>query len=73
MKKVVFILFIFITLSIYSQQTTFDKTLGKENAETLNSLIENFETKTLKKEYPNLTTENSYKEFLKIIIQKIIQ
>jgi|TARA_B110000046_G_scaffold154032_1_gene163788 hypothetical protein len=65
MKKVVFILFIFITLSIYSQQTAFDKTLGKENAETLNSLIENFETKTLKKEYPNLTTENSYKEFLK--------
>ena len=65
MKKVVFILFIFITLSIYSQQTAFNKTLGKENAETLNSLIENFETKTLKKEYPNLTTENSYKEFLK--------
>ena len=43
----------------------FEKTLGKENVETLNSLIENFETKTLKKEYPNLTTENSYKEFLK--------
>jgi hypothetical protein len=31
----------------------------------LNSLIEEFETKTLKKEYPNLTTENSYEEFLK--------
>ena len=43
----------------------FEKTLGKENVETLNFLIENFETKTLKKEYPNLTTENSYKEFLK--------
>ena len=65
MKKAIFILFTFITLSIYSQQTVFEKTLGKENVETLNFLIENFETKTLKKEYPNLTTENSYKEFLK--------
>ena len=65
MKKAIFILFTFITLSIYSQQTVFEKTLRKENVETLNSLIENFETKTLKKEYPNLTTENSYKEFLK--------
>ena len=65
MKKAIFILFTFITLSIYSQQTVFEKTLRKENIETLNSLIENFETKTLKKEYPNLTTENSYKEFLK--------
>ena len=65
MKKAIFILFTFISLSIYSQQTVFEKTLRKENVETLNSLIENFETKTLKKEYPNLTTENSYKEFLK--------
>ena len=65
MKKAIFILFTFISLSIYSQQTVFEKTLGKENVETLNFLIENFETKTLKKEYPNLTTENSYKEFLK--------
>ena len=65
MKKAIFILFTFISLFIYSQQTVFEKTLGKENVETLNFLIENFETKTLKKEYPNLTTENSYKEFLK--------
>ena len=65
MKKAIFILLTVISLSIYSQQTVFEKTLGKENVETLNSLIENFETKTLKKEYPNLTTQNSYKEFLK--------
>jgi hypothetical protein len=65
MKKAIFILFTLISLSIYSQQTVFEKTLGKENVETLNSLIENFETKTLKKKYPNLTTENYYKEFLK--------
>ena len=65
MKKAIFILFTFISLTIYSQQNVFEKTLGKENIATLNSLIEEFETKTLKKEYPNLTTENSYKEFLK--------
>ena len=65
MKKAIFILFTFISLFIYSQQTVFEKTLGQENVETLNSLIENFETKKFKKEYPNLTTKNSYKKFLK--------
>ena len=50
-----------ISLSIYSQQIEFEKTLGKENVETLNSLIRDFETKTLKNEYPNLNTENAYK------------
>ena len=45
MKKAIFILFTFISLSIYSQQTVFEKTLRKENVETLNSLIENFETR----------------------------
>jgi hypothetical protein len=69
MKKVIFILFTFISLSFYSQQIEFEKVLGKENVETLNSLIENFETKTLKKEYPNLNTENAYKEFLKDILK----
>ncbi|MFT6066604.1 MAG: hypothetical protein ACJAQX_002497 [Polaribacter sp.] len=65
MKKVIFILFTIISLSFYSQQIEFEKTLGKENVETLNSLIENFETITLKKKYPNLKTENAYKELLK--------
>lgn len=69
MKKVIFILFTMISLSIYSQQIEFEKTLGKENVETLNSLIEDFETKTLKNEYPNLNTENAYKEFLKDILK----
>ncbi len=69
MKKVIFILFTMISLSIYSQQIEFEKTLGKENVETLNSLIEDFETKTLKNEYPNLKTENAYKAFLKDILK----
>ena len=58
-----------ISLSNYSQQIEFEKTLGKENVETLNSLIEDFETKTLKNEYPNLKTENAYKAFLKDILK----
>ena len=69
MKKVIFILFAMISLSYYSQQIEFEKTLGKENVETLNSLIEDFETKTLKNEYPNLKTENAYKAFLKDILK----
>jgi len=69
MKKVIFILFAMISLSNYSQQIEFEKTLGKENVETLNSLIEDFETKTLKNEYPNLKTENAYKAFLKDILK----
>jgi hypothetical protein len=69
MKKVIFILFTMISFSIYSQQIEFEKTLGKENVETLNSLIKDFETKTLKNEYPNLKTENAYKEFLKDILK----
>ena len=48
MKKITLIILTFIiSVSIYSQQIEFEKTLGKENVETLNSLIEEFETKTL--------------------------
>ena len=60
-----------ISLSNYSQQIEFEKTLGQENIETLNSLIENFDTKILKNKYPKLKTGNAYKEFLKDI-QKLI-
>ena len=69
MKKAIFLLFTIISLSIYSQKIEFEKAIGKENVETLNSLIANFETKTLKNKYPNLKTENAYKEFLKDILK----
>jgi len=69
MKNSIFIIFTFISFSISSQQIDFEKTFGKKNVETLNLLIENFETKTLKKQYPNLKTENSYKKFLKNILK----
>ncbi|MFT6699473.1 MAG: hypothetical protein ACJAVD_000972 [Porticoccaceae bacterium] len=69
-KKIALITLTFIiSFTLFSQQNEFEKTLGKENVETLNSLIENFETKTLKKEYPSLKTENAYKEFLKDILK----
>ena len=70
MKKIAFIILTFIiSFSIYSQQIVFEKTLGKENVEILNYLIKDFETTTLKKEYPNLKTENAYEEFLKDILK----
>jgi hypothetical protein len=70
MKKIALITFTFIiSFTLFSQQKEFEKILGKENVETLNSLIENFETKTLKNKYPNLKTENAYKEFLKDILK----
>jgi hypothetical protein len=69
MKKAIFLLFTIISLSIYSQKIEFEKAIGKENVETLNSLIADFETKTLKNKYPNLKTENAYKEFLKDILK----
>ena len=70
MKKIAFILSTFIlSFSINSQQIVFEKTLGKENVETLNLLIEDFETNTLKKKYPSLKIENAYKEFLKDILK----
>ena len=42
MKKVIFILFTFISLSFYSQQIEFEKTLRKENVETLNSQLQKY-------------------------------
>ena len=67
-NKIAYITFIF-SFSLFSQQNEFEKTLGKENTETLNSLIENFETETLKREYPELKTKIAYQEFLKDILK----
>ncbi|CAM1349082.1 hypothetical protein [Tenacibaculum ascidiaceicola] len=71
MKNIVFIIWLIITsFNAYSQQLEFEKELGKENVETLNLLLEDFETNTLKKEYPNITIEEAYKEFLKAITKE---
>jgi len=52
--------------SCYEKQIRrdFETVLGKENNETINYLVSNFETEFLKSQYPNLSTTEAYKEFL---------
>lgn len=42
----------------------FNQTLGIENTETLNKLVNDFENNYLKKKYPNITLSNAYKKFI---------
>jgi hypothetical protein len=42
----------------------FDNVLGKENVETLDYLVSDFENDFLKSQYQNLDTENAYRRFL---------
>nr|WP_299032390.1 hypothetical protein [uncultured Tenacibaculum sp.] len=58
------------SLKGYSQQAEFVNEFGEENVKILNSLLEDFETNTLKKEYPNVTLEEAYKEFLQTIVEE---
>ncbi|XMO86648.1 hypothetical protein AAFN75_17825 [Algibacter sp. AS12] len=63
-----FILFILI-ISCSDKKTEnntseFDKVLGKENIETLDFLVSDFENDFLKRQYPNLDSENAYRQFL---------
>ncbi|GAA4817102.1 hypothetical protein GCM10023330_27180 [Litoribaculum gwangyangense] len=46
------------------QTSEFDKVLGIENVVTLNFLVSDFENDFLKRQYPNLDTENAYRQFL---------
>ncbi|WP_282043070.1 hypothetical protein [Winogradskyella flava] len=46
------------------QSFEFDKVLGIENVATLNFLVSDFENDFLKGQYPNLDTENAYRQFL---------
>ena len=46
------------------QTSEFDKVLGIENVATLNFLVSDFENDFLKRQYPNLDTENAYRQFL---------
>ncbi|MDB9954717.1 hypothetical protein OAD49_04060 [Flavobacteriaceae bacterium] len=47
-----------------NQASEFDKVLGIENVATLDFLVSNFENDYLKRQYPNLDTENAYRQFL---------
>ncbi|WP_028892181.1 hypothetical protein [Tenacibaculum sp. 47A_GOM-205m] len=71
MKNIVFIICLLIaSFNTYSQQVEFENEFGQENVKILNSLLKDFETNTLKKEYPNVTLENAYKEFLEAIVEE---
>lgn len=47
-----------------NNKSEFDKVLGKENIETLDFLVSDFENDFLKRQYPNLDSENAYRQFL---------
>jgi hypothetical protein len=47
-----------------NQITEFDKVLGIENSKTLDSLVTEFENDFLKRQYPDLDTENAYLKLL---------
>ena len=60
--------FIFLLLisscSNKNQIVKFEKILGKEDSETLTSIVTEFENGFLKTNYPNLNTKKAYAEFL---------
>lgn len=71
--KTIIILVLFIGCSENKNQSTeFDKVLGKENSETLNFLVSEFENDFLKKQYPYLDIENAYRKFLTEISEEKI-
>lgn len=65
-KTIIFLALITSCGEIESDQNIleFDKTLGEQNVATLDYLVSDFENDFLKRQFPNLKTENAYKEFL---------
>ena len=69
MKIIKIFIFIFLIISCSDKKnenkiSDFDKILGNENVATLDFLVSNFENYFLKRQYPNLDTENAYRQFL---------
>ena len=62
-------LFIFCCLNGECQTTEFDKILGKENSETLDYLVTDFENDFLKRKYPHLDSANAYRKYLTDIVE----
>lgn len=67
----IFIPFIYLLLVISCvdkkpeiQTSEFDNVLGKENVETLDYLVSEFENDFLKTQYPKLDSEKAYRQFL---------
>lgn len=63
--KTIIILLLLLGCSVKNNRMReFDKILGKENNETLNLLVLEFENNFLKKTYPNLELPKAYRRFL---------
>ncbi len=54
-----------------NQVSEFEKILGNDNVVTLNFLVSNFEKDFLARQYPNLNTENAYRQFLTELRDKL--
>jgi hypothetical protein len=69
MKKIILFLIIFCFFSCFDNKeekylNDFNQVLGKENIETIDLLVNNFEENYLKVHYPKLILEKAYKQFL---------
>ncbi|WP_166966800.1 hypothetical protein [Yeosuana marina] len=69
MKILKTFIFLILIISCSDKKTEheiseFDKILGKENVATLDFLVSDFENNFLKIQYPNLDTEDAYRQFL---------
>ena len=47
-----------------NETSEFDRVLGEENVKTLDLLVSDFESDFLKRQYPDLNTEDAYRQFL---------
>ena len=69
MKILISFIFLFLIISCSDKKaekgiSEFDKVLGIENVAMLDFLVSDFENDFLKRQYPNLDTENAYRQFL---------
>ncbi|AXT50320.1 hypothetical protein D1818_05555 [Aquimarina sp. BL5] len=62
--KLFFILILIVSCSNEKQISEFENVLGKENSKTLTYLVSDFENDFLKRNYPDLNTEQAYHKFL---------
>ncbi len=64
LKLFIFLLLV-VSCSKKEQIKKFENVLGKENSETLTSMVLEFENGFLKRQYPDLNTEKAYRQYLK--------
>ncbi|WP_405605895.1 hypothetical protein [Polaribacter sp. Asnod1-A03] len=72
-RKLIIFSFLLFTLSVVSQKSEFQNSFGKVNTENLDLLLFDFESKILKKKYPNQNIQNSYRSYLKDFFENKIE